>query len=228
VYIGRIETQTTRGRVTATNHTANESNSKGQYGGLDSAMSRIAIISILAVMLSSAADRDVRPIDSNHSQLIVRVEKAGFLSGLSHNHNISAPILEGKLETSVHPSVKFDVNAAAMKVMDRDVSDSDRSEMEKRMLGPEVLDVAHYPEIHFVSDSVKNIGSSRWQVHGLLTLHGQTKPIVLEAKLENGHYRGTARILQSDFGLTPVKAAGGTIRVKDELQVEYDIVVAGH
>jgi polyisoprenoid-binding protein YceI len=131
------------------------------------------------------------------------------------------------VENSKPLSVSFEVNAAAMKVVDADASEKDRSEVQTTMLGPEVLDVAHYPAIRFASESVENIGESRWRVHGILTLHGQTKPIVLETSLENGHYRGTATVLQSSYGITPIKVAGGTIKVKDEVQIEYDIVLAG-
>jgi hypothetical protein len=41
-----------------------------------------------------------------------------------------------------------------------------------------------------------------------------------------GHFTGVARLKQSDFGITPIKVAGGTIRVKDEIQIEFDIQLA--
>jgi polyisoprenoid-binding protein YceI len=138
-----------------------------------------------------------------------------------------APISRGDVDASKPFSVSFDVNVAAMKVVDPDAPESDRAAVQQRMLGPEVLDAEHFHEIHFASVSVESIGESRWRVHGQLTLHGQTKPIELETNLENGHYRGTATVLQTNFGITPIKVAGGTIKVKDEVQIEYDIVLAG-
>jgi len=30
---------------------------------------------------------------------------------------------------------------------------------------------------------------------------------------------------QHDFGITPISIAGGTVKVRDELKVEFDIVV---
>jgi polyisoprenoid-binding protein YceI len=168
-----------------------------------------------------------RPMDSVHSRLTVRVGKSGFFSAAAHNHEIAAPIIHGEVETSKPSSVSFDVKVADMSVVDPDVSESDRAEVQKRMLGPDVLDAAQYREIHFASDSVESIGESKWRVHGLLTLHGQTKPITLETTFEKGHYRGTATVLQTSFGITPIKIAGGTIKVKDEVQIEYDIMLAG-
>jgi polyisoprenoid-binding protein YceI len=138
-----------------------------------------------------------------------------------------APISKGEVDASKPFSVWFDVNVAAMKVVDAEASEKDRSAVQTAMLGPEVLDAAQFHEIHFASESVESIGDSRWRVHGRLTLHGQTKPIELETNLENGHYRGTATVLQTNFGITPIKVAGGTIKVKDEVQIEFDIVLAG-
>jgi hypothetical protein len=38
-----------------------------------------------------------------------------------------------------------------------------------------------------------------------------------------GHYSGSATLRQSDFGIKPVAAAGGAIKVKDEVRVEFEI-----
>lgn len=188
---------------------------------------KLAIIAIVACLFAGATGAEKRPIDAAHSKLTVRVGKTGFFSGAGHDHEIAALISKGEVDASKPFSVWFDVSVAAMKVIDVGASDSDRSDVQQRMLGPEVLDAAQFHEIHFASESVESIGETRWRVHGQLTLHGQTKPIVLETSLENGHYRGTATVLQTNFGITPIKVAGGTIKVKDEVQIEFDIVLAG-
>jgi polyisoprenoid-binding protein YceI len=157
----------------------------------------------------------------------VHVGKTGTFSGFGHAHEISAPIVRGDVETSNPLSVQFSVNATGMKVIDPDESEKDRADVQKTMLGPDVLDVARFPEIKFVSGQVEVISDAHWRIHGDLTLHGQTKAVVLETTLEKGHYRGTATVLQSSFGITPIKVAGGSIKVKDEVQIEYDIVLAG-
>src|SRR4029453_18652565 len=41
-----------------------------------------------------------------------------------------------------------------------------------------------------------------------------------------GHYVGTAQLKQSDFGIKPIRIAGGTVRVKDELRLEFNIQLA--
>ena len=53
-----------------------------------------------------------------------------------------------------------------------------------------------------------------------LTLHGQTRVVAVEARETGGHYLRSSRFKQTDFGIKPVKVAGGTIRVKDEIRIE--------
>jgi hypothetical protein len=40
----------------------------------------------------------------------------------------------------------------------------------------------------------------------------------------NGTYRGEVDIRQRDFGIEPIKVAGGVVKVKDELKVQFEIV----
>ncbi len=61
-------------------------------------------------------------------------------------------------------------------------------------------------------------------MQGDLTLHGQTHPVKVDVERQNGRHRGSAGLRQSEFGITPVTAAGGTIKVKDEVRVEFEIV----
>jgi hypothetical protein len=42
--------------------------------------------------------------------------------------------------------------------------------------------------------------------------------------LDGGHYRGSASFKQSNFGISPIRIAGGTVKVKDEVKIEFDIV----
>jgi hypothetical protein len=65
---------------------------------------------------------------------------------------------------------------------------------------------------------------NKWTAHGDLTLHGQSHPVKVDVERQDGRYRGSARLRQSEFGITPVTVAGGTIKVKDEVRVEFEIV----
>jgi hypothetical protein len=40
---------------------------------------------------------------------------------------------------------------------------------------------------------------------------------------KDGHYKGSVRIKQSEFGIAPISIIGGTVKVKDEILIEFDI-----
>jgi hypothetical protein len=48
--------------------------------------------------------------------------------------------------------------------------------------------------------------------------------VVAVVSLDGGHYRGSAAFKQSNFGISPERIAGGTVKVKDEVKIEFDIV----
>lgn len=172
----------------------------------------------------AAAAPTTREMDLARSTLTVRVFKAGLFSAFGHNHEIRAPISRGSFNESADlPSVELQVDARRLQALDPDLSAKDRAEVQQTMLGPPVLDSATFPEIRFRSLTVEKAGEGRWRVHGDLTLHGQTRPVLVEVTGEPGHYRGSAAIRQTDFGIQPVTAAGGAIKVKNEVRVEFEI-----
>jgi len=177
-----------------------------------------------SIFLLTPARAESRSIDTEKSTMTVRVYKSGMLSAFGHDHEIAAPIA-GKVDTSVH-QVELRINAASLRVRDPKTSEKDRAEIQKTMLGPEVLDTERHSEIVFRSTSAEPAGEGGWQVRGELTLHGATKPVAVEVRENDGHYVGTARLKQSDFGIQPVKVAGGTVKVKDEVRIEFDIQLA--
>ena len=182
------------------------------------------LLPVLGVGFASAADSGVsRTIDTEKSVMTVRVFKAGLFSGFAHDHEISAPIQEGSF-AEANSSVQLKVDARKLRVVDKDVSDKDRAEIQQTMLGPKVLDSEKFPEIRFRSTRVEHVAGSKWLVHGEITVHGQTRPVSVDVAEQNGHYRGTAELKQKDFGINPISLGGGTIKVKNELRVEFDIV----
>jgi len=183
----------------------------------------IPLLMFLPVALWAADAAAPKTIDANKSVMTVRVFKAGLFSAFGHEHEISAPIQQGSF-TEGNPSVELTVDARKLKVMDKDVSDKDRAEIQQTMLGPKVLHSEKYPEIRFRSTQGDRLGEGRWIVHGDLTLHGQTRPVNVQVDGQNGRYRGGVQLKQTDFGITPVIVGGGAVKVKNELRVEFEIV----
>jgi len=92
------------------------------------------------------------------------------------------------------------------------------------MRGPEVLDSGRYPEVRFASTRVVPDGADRWQVTGDLSLHGASRPLTFAVVRRDGRLRGAVSIRQREFGIQPISIAGGTVKVKDELRIEFEIV----
>jgi polyisoprenoid-binding protein YceI len=169
---------------------------------------------------AQAATQD---IDVEHSTLTIRVYKTGLFSAFAHDHEINAPIRQGGFDEDKQ-TVDLNVDARTLRVVDPGVSASDRMQIQATMLGPKVLDSDQFQEIKFHSTSVERAGEGKWTLNGELTLHGQTHPVKVEVQGEKGHYRGSAVLKQKNFGITPVSIAGGSVKVKDEIRVEFDIV----
>lgn len=174
---------------------------------------------------AAAVNAQQRAIDTEKSVMTVRVYKAGVFSALGHDHEISAPIARGMVDTTAR-SVELHINAGALKVQDRGLSEKDRAEIQSTMLGPEVLDAQGHPEIVFQSTRAETISEDSWRVVGDLTLRGQTQPVTVEVRKTGDHYVGSSRFKQTEFGITPVKVAGGAVKVKDEIRIEFDIQLA--
>jgi len=172
----------------------------------------------------AAAPKDSNtPVDSGRSSITIRVYKTGLLSAFGHEHEIHATIERGTIDEGKQ-TVEFSVNARSLRVMDRGISEEDRAEIQSTMLGPKVLDSEKFPEIRFHSTTVEPNGPGKWSAHGELMLHGETHPVQVSVAGANGHYRGSGMLRQKDFGITPVTVAGGSIKVKDEVRIEFDIV----
>ena len=94
--------------------------------------------------------------------------------------------------------------------------------VEKRdthLKSPDFLDVAKYPTITFKSTKVEADGPNKWKVTGDLTLHGVTKPVVLDVETsgtpindDGQHARG--RVGDDDKSSAAISGSPGTRRSK--------------
>jgi polyisoprenoid-binding protein YceI len=162
-------------------------------------------------------------IDAAASKVTIRVEKSGLFSAFAHNHVIAAPLASANLDADKR-TVALKFQAQEMKVLDPGVSDSERNDIDHTMKSEKVLDPARFPEISFSSTSVEPAGQNRFLVRGDLTLHGVTRPVELQVSSSQNHYTGKVSLKQTEFGIAPVKIAGGAVRVKDVIEIEFDIV----
>jgi polyisoprenoid-binding protein YceI len=184
----------------------------------------IARIIMLGVILavSPTVARSAQ-IDSTRSVATIRVFKSGLFSGFAHDHVIRAPIKSGSID--VHEkSIALTFQVADMQVLDPGASESERKDIDATMKGPKVLDGTQFPVVTFTSNSVKTSGADHIEVAGTLQIHGVSRPIMVPVASHDGTYTGSLTLKQTDYGITPVKIAGGAVRVRDEITVEFTVV----
>jgi len=184
-----------------------------------------ALLSLIILAYIAVQGQEQRQIDVQKSKLTVRVYKSGLFSAFAHDHEITAPITHGVFQEA-NPSVELTVDARKLRVVDPEVSDKDRAEIQATMLSAKVLEAEKFPEISFRSSKIERLGADKWAVQGDLSLHGQTRPVKVEVERQSGIYRGSATVLQKDFGIEPIRIAGGSVKVKNEVRIEFEIV--GH
>jgi len=173
-------------------------------------------------------------VDGRRSRFVVKAFATGLLSAFGHSPTIAIRDFAGEARFSPDhveaASLTLRINADSLAVAD-DVRDSDRREMERQMR-EDVLETARYPEIVFESTEVaaeQVMGSQyRARIKGNLSLHGVTRPCVIDAQVIAGEdtlrANGEFPLRQSAFNIKQVSAVGGTIKLKDELKFSFDIV----
>jgi polyisoprenoid-binding protein YceI len=175
------------------------------------------------------------PVVESKSAVRIHVGKSGAFSFAGHKHEVLAPVSgtvtadPGNVEAS---SVDLTFASARLHVLpDREPS-GDAAKVEGVMHGPQVLDVARFPEIHFKSKKVTgralSAGGYELTLVGELSLHGMTQEITLPVKATlDGHTltaSGKAILRHDQFGMKPVSAGGGTVKVDNEIDVDFEIV----
>lgn len=174
-------------------------------------------------------------IDAEGSSFFVKVFSTGLLSAFAHNPKIAIRDFQGHAEFNPlggmldEAQLSIRIRASSLEMVD-DVGPKDRTEIHERMFN-EALEVDRFPEIVYECSRVtaSGVNDRYWAgLRGELSLHGVTKPLPISAKItllnDSLHASGEFSIRQTDYGMKLVSAAGGSIRVKDELKLTFDIL----
>ena len=128
---------------------------------------------------------------------------------------------------------KVPANSSVVVVIDPASVDTDNGQRDKHLKSADFFDVATFKEMKFVSTKVDK-SATGLKVMGNLTLHGVTKPVVLdvdgpsaEIKDPGGRphvaFSATTTIKRADFGLTWNKAIEGGSVVGEDVKIELEI-----
>ena len=163
----------------------------------------------------------------------IHVGTAGLFGAFAHDHSIEARKIVGcatiDSKDVAHSSVKLEFPTADIRVIDPKESEKDRAEVQKTMES-QVLRISEYPRVTFASTGVERVAGAadRFRVRGNLTIRGKTLPVVIPVtltRLANGTYRaaGEYKFKQSSFLIKPIQLGGGTVKVKDEVETQFEL-----
>ena len=172
-------------------------------------------------------------IDKAHTSLIFRVSHLGFSTYTGRFTRLDAALQFDPADiASSRVSVSIDPRSIE--------ADNAPSGFMQELAGKAWLDAERFPEMSFRTNSVEVTGPGTFRVNGELTLHGVTRPLVLEASYNGGYaghtyepkarvgFSAQGRFKRSDFGVSyGVPAPGSTFGVGDDVTVTLESEFSG-
>ena len=195
---------------------------------MDHLLARAISVAALAATLSlpAAAATSTWQIDPNHSaaQFAVR--------------HLAISTVRGAF-TKVNGTIQFDdkdISKSSVEVtIDADSVDTRVPNRDKDLRSDHFFDVQKYPTITFKSTKVEQVEPGKLKVTGDLTIHGVTKPVVLDVEGPTaavkdpwGNQRAaanaTTKINRQDYGVKwNATMDGGGLVVGDDVAITIDV-----
>ena len=189
-------------------------------------ISKTAIALAIALTVPVLAYADTWHIDPAHTNVEFTVRHMMISNVKGQFQKTTGTItVDGNDPTSAKIDATIDASSIDTRVERRDAD----------LKSPNFLDVAKYSTITFKSTKIEAAGPGNWKVTGDLTLHGVTKPVVLDVESSGkpihdpmGNTRAgasaTTKIKRTDFGLTYNKVLeSGGVMVGDEIAISIDV-----
>jgi polyisoprenoid-binding protein YceI len=171
-------------------------------------MKRTTIIA--ALLISSAATfAQTWTVDKAHSRLAFGVTHLSIAELGGTFNSIDAKFTSSKPDfTDAVIELTADVNSI----------NTDNEQRDGHLKSPDFFDAAKYPNLTFKSTSFKKVSDKKYKLSGDLTMHGVTKPVVLDVVLNGtgtnpmskksiAGFTITGKIKRTDFGIATTTPA---------------------
>lgn len=189
-------------------------------------ISKTAITILILVALPVLGNADTWQLDPAHTNVEFTVRHM-MISNVKGQFQKTSGAVAVNGNDPVSAKIEATIEASSI--------DTRVDKRDAHLKSPAFLDVDKFPTITFKSTKVEADGPNKWKVTGDLTLHGVTKPVVLEVEGSGapindpmGNTRAgasaTTKIKRSDFGLVwnqPLEAGG--VMVGDEVAISIDV-----
>src|SRR5579863_5045037 len=193
-------------------------------------MKRLTLITLLVASSSVFAAVGTRvpvaekyDIDASHSGVIFGWNHFGFSNPTARFDKIEGSVLLDEADLT-KSSISITLPLEGL--------DTGVAKLDEGLKSPDFLDAAKYPTITFKSTKVEKTGENGLKITGNLTVHGVTKPVTLDAKVNKigvfeipgvikaqaAGFDATTVIRRSDFGVSKYVPA-----VSDEILVRITL-----
>jgi polyisoprenoid-binding protein YceI len=163
-------------------------------------------------------------IDPHHSYVLWNIEHLGFSSQTGKWYATGSLLLDKDHPQNSKVEAKIDLGNIVTGI----------PELDKHLLGKQFFDVKQYKEATFVSHKIEVLNKNKAKIYGTLTLHGISKPVVLDATLNKvgknpindkltAGFSARAKLKRSDFGMnTLLPALGDEVDLRIEVEAYKD------
>jgi polyisoprenoid-binding protein YceI len=172
-------------------------------------------------------------LDKSHASLIFRVDHVGF-------SNYTGKFRTFDAELQFDPA-NFAASSVTVKIDPRSLDvDNPPAGFVDSLLGKDWLDAGRFPEMTFKSTNVETIAPGKARITGDFTLHGVTKPVVLDATFNGGYashpmdprarigFSANGKFKRSDFGITyGIPEPGSKMGVSDQVDTVIEVEFSG-
>jgi polyisoprenoid-binding protein YceI len=166
-------------------------------------MMQQAVLAIIVMFTPVVYAMDTYKLDESHSYVNWQISHFGFSS--PSGKWLATGTLELDKDKPQDSKVNVTINVADMI--------TGLPELDKHLKSEDFFDTAKYPTATFVSNKVTLTGKDTAKVLGMLTVHGVTKPVTLNVRLNKAGmspisnkmtagFSATAVIKRSDFGIS--------------------------
>ncbi len=157
-----------------------------------------------AAFASAMAEPRTYVVDPTHMEVNYAINHVGFSTSKGRFSDVASVLVLDEANPAAS-KVNATIKVASL--------DAGYDKRDTHLLSADFFDVAKYPTITFASTRVTPTGAKTAKVAGNLTLHGVTKPVVLDAtivglganpltKAQSAGIHATTTVKRSDFGMT--------------------------
>ncbi len=172
-------------------------------------------------------------LDKAHASLIFRVNHLGFSQYTAKFRNFDSQLQFDPANLAAS-SVTASVDPRSLDL------DNPPPGFVDALIGEQWLDSAKFPTMTFKSTKVETLAANKVRITGDFTLHGETKPVVLEATFNGGYaghpmdpharigFSANGTLKRSEFGIAAgIPEPGSAMGVSDEVQIAVEAEFSG-